>query len=588
MASPVTKVEFGFTQSSYGVYVFQDVTAYVRSVDINRGLSRDLDTFNAGSCNVTLDNRDRAFDPSYSSSPYYGEVKPQAAVRITAGGVVVFTGYIDSWSFEYSVVGDQTASFTALDGTTRIANANVPPQTFSSQYAGARIGSVAASTAVSWTGGTVLDVGQYVLGGDTVGDDVSAWDYIQQVAKADGGAAYVSGAGQLVFKSGATSDFPSTRTTNRYNLCKVPGFESATITGWTGTRSSTVAYKGSWSLQGTNTTDWYSISPLTPENIYGVKFSDATQTWTANIPYTVSVYVYSSLAQNITLNAGFKKTTTPQAVDLYTSTTAVSANTWTRLSVTTTKVNGTALNLSVEAPAGTLYVDAILVEQTSALLDFFDGTYGPTDTATVDYSQVWDGTTNVSTSTLTIVTTYPPNSTDSAVLSDAGGTAIPYTGISVEYGSELNYNKTIVLRASTSTGGTAVNLANGTAYGIRVYNDTLSLVGSDADAQALANYYLGAFDEPELRVQTVRMDLHALDGNDQETVLTKDVWDSAQVTFTPGGVGTALTSNQKIIGVKHSIGVDTYSVEWNLGTWGNKFRLDSTLLGVLDQNVLGY
>jgi hypothetical protein len=588
VTSPVSKVEFGFTQSSYGVFVYQDVTAYVRSVDVSRGLSRDLDAFSAGSCTVVLDNRDRAFDPSYSSSPYYGEVKPQAAVRITAGGVVVFTGYIDSWSFDYSIVGDQTASFTALDGTTRIASAVVPPQTFSSQYAGARIGSVAASTAVGWTGGTVLDVGQYVLGGDTVGDDVSAWDYIQQVAKADGGAAYISGAGELVFKSGATSDFPSTRTTNRYNLCKVPGFESATITGWTGTRSSTVAYKGSWSLQGTNTTDWYSISPFTPENIYGVKFSDATQTWTANVPYTVSVYVRSTVTQTVTLNAGFKKTTSPQAVDLYTSSQTVTANTWTRLSVTTTKVNGTALNLSVEAASATIYVDAILIEQTSALNEFFDGTYGPTDTATVDYSQVWDGTTNVSTSTLTIVTTYPPNSTDSAVLSDAGGTAIPYTGISVEYGSELNYNKTIVLRAATGTGGTAVNLANGTAYGIRVFTDDQSLIGSDADAQNLANYYLGAFDEPELRVQSVRIDLHALDGNDQETVLTKDIWDSAQVTFTPGGVGSATVTNGKIIGVKHTIGIDRHSVEWNLGTWGNKFRLDSTLLGVLDQNVLGY
>ena len=43
-----------------------------------------------------------------------------------------------------------------------------------------------------------------------------------------------------------------------------------------------------------------------------------------------------------------------------------------------------------------------------------------------------------------------------------------------------------------------MNATNGSAYGIRVYSDDQSLVGSDADAQALANYYLGAYDEPEL------------------------------------------------------------------------------------------
>lgn len=586
MTSPVTKVEFGFTQSSYGVYVFQDVTAYVRSVSINRGLQRDLDTYSAGSCSVVLDNRDRAFDPSYSSSPFYGEVKPQAAVRITSAGVVIFTGYIDSWSFDYEVVGDQTATFSALDGTTRIANAQVIPGTPTAQYAGARIGSVASSTAVAWTGGTVLDVGQYLLGTDAIDSGTSAWDYIQDVAKADGGAAFISGAGELVFKSGATSDAPSTRTTNRYNKCKAPGFESATITGWTGTRTSTVAYKGTYSLQGTNTTDWYNL--ITPENIYGVKFVDSAQTWTTNVPYTISLYVYSTVAQDITLVGGFKKTTSPQAVDVYSSTTAVSANTWTRISVTATRVNGVAINFSVEAPGGTIYVDAVLIEQTAALLDFFDGTYGPTDTATVDYSQAWDGTTNISTSTLTIVTTYPPNSTDAVVLSDAGGTAIPYSDITVVYGSELNYNKTIVLRAATSTGGTAVNLANGTAYGVRVFSDDLSLIGSDADAQALANYYLGAYDEPELRVDSVTVDLHALDGNDQESVLNQDLWGGAQVTFTPGGVGSAIVNNQKIIGISHQISPVTHSVQLNLGTWGNKFRLDSTILGVLDTNVLGY
>ena len=577
MTVPVTKVEFGFTQGSVGVYTFLDITSYVRSVDVSRGLSRDLDSYSAATCNVTLDNRDRAFDPSYSSSPFYGQVKPQAAVRITSGGVVIFTGYIDSWTFDYSIVGDQTATFSALDGTTRIANANVPPQVFSAQFAGARIASVASSTAVAWAGGTVLDAGQYLLDTDIVENDVSAWDYIQQVAASDGGAAFINASGQLVFKSGAASEYPSTRTTYRYNVCKVPGFESATTTGWAGgARSTDVAYKGSYSYKATNV-----LNPVT--------YDETAATYVTRFPYMFSFYVYVTTSGYVDWAAGFR--TVGVVDDRVTGSTYVNAYTWTRINaVSTPTVAGedASIYFYKQTSGGSLYVDGILIEQTSALGEFFDGTYGPTDTASIDYSQAWDGTANISTSTLTIVTTYPPNTSDNIALSDAGGTAIPYTNISVVYGSELNYNKTIILRQVTSTGGTATNATNGSAYGIRVYSQTDSLVGSDSNAQALANYYLGIYEEPELRVESVTVDLHAIDGNQQAEILGQDFWTGAEITFTPGGVGSAITNTQKIIGIKHQIGIDTHKVELALSANDDKFRLDNNLLGVLDQNVLGY
>jgi hypothetical protein len=576
VTQPVTKVEFGFTQASAGVYTFQDITSYVRNVEVSRGLSRDLDSYSAASCNVTLDNRARAFDPSYASSPFYGQVKPQAAVRVSTNGVVVFTGYIDSWSFDYSIVGDQTATFNALDGTTRIANANVPPQAFSAQFAGARIASVASSTAVAWLGGTVLDAGQYLLDTDTVGADVSAWDYIQQVAASDGGAAFINGSGQLVFKSGAASEYPSTRTTFRYNVCKNPNFETTT-TGWGGgARSTTVAYKGSYS---------YRASTISST----ITYDETAAVYVTRFPYMFSFYVYTSVAGYIDWAAGFR--TVGVVDDRAFGSTYVAANTWTRisaLSTPTVAAEDASIYLYKTAGDSLVYVDAVLIEQTSSLGEFFDGTYGPTDTATQTFTEAWDGTSGSSTSTLTIVTTYPPNSSTNIALSDAGGTAIPYTDISVVYGSELNYNKTIVLRQVTSTGGTATNATNGSAYGIRVYSQTDSLIGSDANAQALANYYLGVYEDPELRVQSVSVDLHAITGDQQAAILGQDIYTGAQVTFTPGGVGSAITNTQKIIGIKHSIGIDTHRLDLNLAANDDKFRLDNNLLGVLDQNVLGY
>jgi len=42
-----------------------DVSSYVVSVDTNRGRSSELDSFQAGSCSVVLDNRTRLFDPEF-------------------------------------------------------------------------------------------------------------------------------------------------------------------------------------------------------------------------------------------------------------------------------------------------------------------------------------------------------------------------------------------------------------------------------------------------------------------------------------------------------------------------------------------
>jgi len=47
-----------------------DVTAFVRSVSIRRGRSRELDRFSTGTATVVFNNEDRRFDPLYSAGPY--------------------------------------------------------------------------------------------------------------------------------------------------------------------------------------------------------------------------------------------------------------------------------------------------------------------------------------------------------------------------------------------------------------------------------------------------------------------------------------------------------------------------------------
>jgi hypothetical protein len=59
MPLPGQKVELAFGDSGY-----IDVTQYVQSVSINRGINRVLDDFSAGSCSVTFVNNERIFDPT--------------------------------------------------------------------------------------------------------------------------------------------------------------------------------------------------------------------------------------------------------------------------------------------------------------------------------------------------------------------------------------------------------------------------------------------------------------------------------------------------------------------------------------------
>jgi hypothetical protein len=586
MATPVTKVEFGFTQSA-GAYVYQDITSFVRNVDVTRGVSRELDTYQAGAATVVLDNNLRTFDPSYSSSPYYGEVKPQAAVRITSGNVVIFTGFIDNWTFDYQIVADATATFVAYDSISRLNKTELNAYTWSAEKSDVRVTRVLDKAEVAWPASArQISEGTITLGADSVDAGTTAWDYIQTVSQSEGGAAFVSGTGDVVFKGQSASLVPNSVTTYRTNLCLNPSFE-ANATGWAGTRTSTVSYKNTYSLQGTTYTQYDYLPPVAPDSYYGAQYIDSATTWVKNTSYTFSAWVYSTVSQSVSLVAGFKRTGSGARLDGNSQTLTLAANTWTRLSATAIPgATGMTAYLQIQTNATTVYVDAVLIEASQYLAEYFDGTAKPTNTSLITYTSVWNGTAFNSTSTLTIVTTYDASVPNSIVLGDQGGTAIPYTDVAVVYASETLYNNVVVGIASGTA--TTTNSTLGTAYGIRTYTVDPALVADTANGTALANYLLGLYENPNLRFDSIGLALEGLTPEQQVQVLSSDIWSAATITYTPSAVGSAINAYQRIVGVNHSITPDTHRVSFNLAEYGNKFRLDSPQLGVLDTNVLGY
>jgi hypothetical protein len=134
---------------------FYEITEWVRNFSTVQGRRRELERFSTGTAQITLDNRDRRFDPTNTSSPYYNAtvgvtgIVPAipVVIRATWSGIEypVFRGFIDSWKFDYSSagIGDATATITCSDAFKAFSNI---------------IGGLPSGTTISSSGTGVLDV----------------------------------------------------------------------------------------------------------------------------------------------------------------------------------------------------------------------------------------------------------------------------------------------------------------------------------------------------------------------------------------------------------------------------------------------
>ena len=135
---------------------FYDISTSVRTINTNRGRRRALERFGTGTATITLDNRDRSFDPTNTASPYYNAtvgvtgVVPSipVVIRATWNGVTypIFRGWIDSWTFSYSDAGngDAVATVSCSDAFKPLSNI---------------IGGLPSSASISSSGTASFDIG---------------------------------------------------------------------------------------------------------------------------------------------------------------------------------------------------------------------------------------------------------------------------------------------------------------------------------------------------------------------------------------------------------------------------------------------
>jgi len=365
-ATPLTDPQSVFNNTTYrlGGVLYYDVTSRADGVTIQRGRSRELDKFQTGTANIHFQNLDRAFDPYYTSSPYYPDVRPRRQIRITAGGTVVFTGQVESWDVDYQVDGDNTAVASCADAFTLFGGQQLTGYTATSQASGARVTSVLNRPEVNWNASLrSIATGAATLQADVVDDGREVLEYLQTVEASEPGYLFMSKTGSVVFKDRNTA-----------------------------------------------------------------------------------------------------------------------------------------------AAVGT------------------------------------------------------------AVFSDvASSTAIPYVDLAVTYGTELMYNR-VVISILNGTPQTASDATSQNDYGISTLNWNSLLLDTDTNALALANYLVSKYKQPDLRFDSITVELSGLSALQQATVLALELTDLIVATYTPNNIGSAITKNVQILGIRHDVRPDSHKITFGLGS----------------------
>jgi hypothetical protein len=176
----------------------------------------------------------------------------------------------------------------------------------------------------------------------------------------------------------------------------------------------------------------------------------------------------------------------------------------------------------------------------------------------------------------------------SAVMFTDGGVGIPYEDVRISYGTDLMVNQAVVVYPGGTA--TAEDLTSQVTYGIT--EKTLDTeLSSEAQAQAIADYLVARYAEPEYRIESVTVNLRALSSAQVLEVLGLELGDQVDIVFTPNRVGEAIALRNRVIGVSHDVGILEHRVTFNFEELPFEFfLLDDPTFGKLDDDagVLGF
>ena len=223
MPAPEVKVELGFNLGSKDPFAFIldadprglldsteftlsgdryfDITPRLVTTQVRRGKSEALDRIDAGAVSITVDNSDRHFDPLYSAGPYFGQLIPRRAVRISANSRPVFQGFIEDFDIQYEPGKQSVVRIDVSDAFSVFNNVRLQEFTPVSELAGARIQALLNRPEVSWPAELRdIEPGNSIMLDNDVAEGTTALEYLQLVSNSEFGNVFVGKDGKLVFR----------------------------------------------------------------------------------------------------------------------------------------------------------------------------------------------------------------------------------------------------------------------------------------------------------------------------------------------------------------------------------------------------
>ena len=180
---------------------FYDITDRLVTCQIRRGKNEALDRIDAGVVSITVDNSDREFDPLYVDGPYYGQLIPRRAVRISSNDYPVFVGFIDDFDIQYEPGKQSVVRIDSSDAFSVLANSGLEEFTPTSQLSGARINAVLNRPEVDWPADLRdIDTGNSVMLDADVAEGTGTLEYLQLVANSEFGTLFLSKDGKITYK----------------------------------------------------------------------------------------------------------------------------------------------------------------------------------------------------------------------------------------------------------------------------------------------------------------------------------------------------------------------------------------------------
>lgn len=130
VAQPTLTVQVAFASTPLDTLpTWTTISSYVRSGTVRLGRSNELAEFQASVLSLELDNRDRRFDPTYTSGPYYGQLNPRRQLKLTASygtGTFQWVGFVRAWPISPEIKGDNVCRLEAYDALSYLAQQDLP------------------------------------------------------------------------------------------------------------------------------------------------------------------------------------------------------------------------------------------------------------------------------------------------------------------------------------------------------------------------------------------------------------------------------------------------------------------------------